>query len=203
MCGTPNYIAPEILNKHGHGKPADVWSTGVAMYALLVGTPPFETQTLQATYRKIKENNYSMPTIFKRQAVGYMIKTMLNSKAEKRPTVHKLFQDKFITIGFCPESMPDSAMTCEPNFNHEQSICIYADQNVYSNQTKETRSSRSKGSGDARVVQKNASTRKQVVQQGMEQDLQLVLSIELISLIFLGFNFQKCIPTYHALLSTR
>jgi serine/threonine protein kinase len=164
LCGTPNYIAPEILNKNGHGKPADVWSTGVAMFALLVGTPPFETSSLTATYRKIKENNYTIPSSYKRQAVGYMIKAMLNPKADQRPSVHKLIQDKFITTGFYPDSMPDSAMTCEPHFNHEQSICVYADQNVYSN-GRETRS-RSRSEIKNQETKASSSRRARVDQNG-------------------------------------
>merc|ERR1719186_637535 len=65
-----------------------------------------------------------------------MIRAMLNPKSEDRPSVHKLIQDKFIITGFCPDSLPDSAMACEPHFNHEQSICVYADQNGYSRETR-------------------------------------------------------------------
>ena len=39
ICGTPNYISPEVLNKEGHGFPADVWALGCVMFALLVGQP--------------------------------------------------------------------------------------------------------------------------------------------------------------------
>lgn len=45
LCGTPNYIAPEILNKKGHSYEVDVWSIGCVMYTLLVGQPPFETKS--------------------------------------------------------------------------------------------------------------------------------------------------------------
>ena len=41
LCGTPNYIAPEVLRKQGHGVEADIWAIGCMMYAMLVGTPPF------------------------------------------------------------------------------------------------------------------------------------------------------------------
>jgi polo-like kinase 1 len=43
ICGTPNYIAPEILeNKNGHSYEVDIWSMGVILYIMLIGKPPFE-----------------------------------------------------------------------------------------------------------------------------------------------------------------
>lgn len=55
ICGTPNYIAPEILNEHsGHSYAADIWSLGVIIYTLLIGKPPFETSDVKLTYNKIK-----------------------------------------------------------------------------------------------------------------------------------------------------
>lgn len=63
VCGTPNYIAPEILeNKHGHSYEVDVWSIGVIMYTLIIGKPPFETHDCQETYDRIKKVNYSFPS---------------------------------------------------------------------------------------------------------------------------------------------
>jgi serine/threonine protein kinase len=40
-CGTPNYIAPEILNEIGHSYEVDIWSIGIILYAMLFGKPPF------------------------------------------------------------------------------------------------------------------------------------------------------------------
>lgn len=58
LCGTPNYIAPEILTKTGHSFEVDIWSIGCVMYTLLVGQPPFETKTLRDTYSRIKKCDY-------------------------------------------------------------------------------------------------------------------------------------------------
>ena len=62
LCGTPNYIAPEVLCKKGHSFEVDIWSVGCILYTLLVGKPPFETQTLKDTYAKIKKNEYHVPS---------------------------------------------------------------------------------------------------------------------------------------------
>lgn len=62
ICGTPNYIAPEILeSKNGHSYEVDMWSFGVIAYTLLIGKPPFETNDVKTTYRRIKMNAYQFP----------------------------------------------------------------------------------------------------------------------------------------------
>jgi polo-like kinase 1 len=62
ICGTPNYIAPEILEgKTGHSYEVDIWSLGVIIYTLLVGKPPFETADVKTTYQRIKKIHYGFP----------------------------------------------------------------------------------------------------------------------------------------------
>ena len=52
VCGTPNYIAPEIIRSSmgygasGHSYEVDVWSTGIIMYLMLIGRAPFETSVV-------------------------------------------------------------------------------------------------------------------------------------------------------------
>jgi polo-like kinase 1 len=53
-CGTPNYVAPEMLDGKGHSFEVDVWSIGVVLYTCLVGKPPFETSDKKLTFRLIR-----------------------------------------------------------------------------------------------------------------------------------------------------
>ena len=46
MCGTPNYVAPEIANEQSHSFPADIFSCGVILFTLLIGKPPFQVTYL-------------------------------------------------------------------------------------------------------------------------------------------------------------
>ena len=50
MCGTPNYLAPEIFDKiNGYSFEVDIWSIGVILYILLFGKPPFESSEIKVS----------------------------------------------------------------------------------------------------------------------------------------------------------
>jgi serine/threonine protein kinase len=60
-CGTPGYVAPEVLNNEPYGKEVDLWSVGVIMYILLCGFPPFYHESTGALYKMIKRGQYDFP----------------------------------------------------------------------------------------------------------------------------------------------
>ena len=80
-----------MLNKEGHGFPADVWALGCVMFALLVGQPPFETSTLKETYSRIADNVYTVPDTLSTSA-GALIRTLLHPSPANRPTVTVIIQ---------------------------------------------------------------------------------------------------------------
>jgi len=62
-CGTPGYVAPEVLEqKGGYGPEVDVWSMGVIMYILLCGFPPFYDENNAVLFQQIKKGDYSFPS---------------------------------------------------------------------------------------------------------------------------------------------
>jgi calcium/calmodulin-dependent protein kinase I len=58
QCGTPGYVAPEILRNEPYGKAVDMWSIGVITYILLGGYPPFHDDNQKALFRKIKKGDF-------------------------------------------------------------------------------------------------------------------------------------------------
>ena len=58
VCGTPDYISPEMLNKKFYGVQVDMWSIGVILYILLCGYSPFQAEKTSLLYAKIKKSSY-------------------------------------------------------------------------------------------------------------------------------------------------
>ncbi|KAI1892415.1 hypothetical protein AGOR_G00133120 [Albula goreensis] len=61
LCGTLDYLPPEMIEGRTHDEKVDLWSLGVLAYEFLVGKPPFETKTHEETYRKISKVDFSYP----------------------------------------------------------------------------------------------------------------------------------------------
>ena len=64
ICGTPEYIAPEILLNEGHGKAVDWWTLGILLYEMLAGYPPFQDDDPIQIYRKIINTKPKYPDGF-------------------------------------------------------------------------------------------------------------------------------------------
>ncbi len=89
ICGTPNYIAPEVIEgdkeKRGHSFEVDVWSMGVICFTLLVGKPPYESKDVKSTYQRILRNEYSFPShIPISEHARDLISSMLQTRPDQR-----------------------------------------------------------------------------------------------------------------------
>jgi len=131
MCGTPNYMAPEVLSKKGHGVQSDIWAIGCMLFALLCGSPPFETETLNATYKRILDSNFTIPSrINLSESARDMIEMMLSSDPDMRGHLampdryqldecDNLFSHSFLQ-NFTPAALPRSAIREIPNLEAEK-----------------------------------------------------------------------------------
>jgi polo-like kinase 1 len=117
ICGTPNYIAPEILEgKTGHSYEVDVWSLGVLAYTLLVGKPPFETADIKTTYRKIRMNSYSFPEhVTLSDEARAFVRFILVTDPAARPNLDAVLEDAFLKKNSIPKLMPPSTLAVPPS----------------------------------------------------------------------------------------
>ena len=121
VCGTPNYIAPEILDgKTGHSYEVDIWSLGVIVYTLIIGKPPFETRDVKTTYKRIKMNAYSFPeNAIISEAAKNLISQILVTDPAKRPTLDQILTHDFFNQGTSiPKLLPASTLACTPSLSY-------------------------------------------------------------------------------------
>jgi len=134
ICGTPNYIAPEVIdgNKEtrGHSFEVDIWSMGVICFTTLVGKPPYESKDVKSTYQRILANKYSFPSHIPLSTEARdLISRMLQTRPELRPSLDQIRSHPFFTnaSGKIPHTLPQSSMHVAPEWEEDEFgnlVCI-------------------------------------------------------------------------------
>ena len=150
FCGTPEYLAPEVILNKGCNRPADWWSLGILTYELIYGIPPFYSQNIQTMYK----NTIVNPLKFKRdtqcsnEAKDFISGLLVKNPAKRLGSIadslevmnHPWFKDfdwfnlieKKLKSPFDPSASSNLVANFDPNFTKEapkDSIC-YLDPKV-------------------------------------------------------------------------
>jgi len=83
LCGTPEYIAPEVLLNKGHGKPVDWWTLGILIFEMIAGYPPFVDEDPMGIYQKILAGRIVYPKFFELNCKS-LVKKLLTADLGKR-----------------------------------------------------------------------------------------------------------------------
>lgn len=62
MCGTLDYLSPEVVSRASYGKEVDIWAVGILIYEFLVGKPPFEAEEANETHKRIMKAEVKYPS---------------------------------------------------------------------------------------------------------------------------------------------
>ncbi|EOX95608.1 hypothetical protein QUC31_005118 [Theobroma cacao] len=110
-CGTPNYVAPEVLKDKGYdGTSSDIWSCGVILFVLMAGYLPFDEPNLAALYKKIWMADFTCPSWFSSGA-RKLIKRILDPNPLTRISIPEILQDEWFKKGYKP-----------PQFEQEEDV---------------------------------------------------------------------------------
>uniref|UniRef100_A0A182N8Y9 Serine/threonine-protein kinase PLK4 n=1 Tax=Anopheles dirus TaxID=7168 RepID=A0A182N8Y9_9DIPT len=96
LCGTPNYISPEVASRASHGLPADVWGLGCMLYTLLVGTPPFDTNGVKSTLARVVTSLYHIPAHLSPD-VRDLIERLLQKNPNERIKLDDVLKHPFLS----------------------------------------------------------------------------------------------------------
>lgn len=95
LCGTLDYLPPEMVEGQAHDKTVDIWSLGVLCYEFLVGSPPFEAQGHSETYRRISKVDLKFPSFVTEGARDLIAKLLVKDPKARLP-LHQVVQHPWI-----------------------------------------------------------------------------------------------------------
>ncbi|XP_058199750.1 CBL-interacting serine/threonine-protein kinase 23 isoform X2 [Rhododendron vialii] len=112
-CGTPNYVAPEVINNKGYdGAKADLWSCGVILFVLMAGYLPFEESNLMALYKKIFKAEFTCPPWFSSSAKK-LIKRILDPNPTTRITIAEVIENEWFKKGYKPPTFEQADVSLD------------------------------------------------------------------------------------------
>ncbi|KAG8594479.1 hypothetical protein GDO81_001216 [Engystomops pustulosus] len=116
ICGTPNYLSPEVLAKNGHSFKSDIWALGCIMYTMLSGYSPFRARSQKEMYYFIREGFFPVPSYMSLSGRRLII-SLLASCPSKRPCVEDILKNEFFIQGFTPEKLSSATCHTAPTFS--------------------------------------------------------------------------------------
>lgn len=95
LCGTIDYLSPELITSKEYDQTVDVWALGVLMYELLMGSPPFEESTKEMTYKRIMKVDIEFPQTMSLDAQN-LIKRILSTDPRSRLSLRDIKRHPWI-----------------------------------------------------------------------------------------------------------
>lgn len=94
LCGTLDYLSPEVVEGLPHHQSVDIWAIGILIYEMIVGTPPFLTNSFRETYKKIRNVEYDIPNYVSDNA-KHLIQMILVHDQYERPSCDDILNHPF------------------------------------------------------------------------------------------------------------
>ena len=138
FCGTPNYVAPEILSRtKGHATAVDIWALGVLLFYLAVGCAPFHAKNREDIYKKVKSLKYAWPSAgpegVEENEIPEALKELVMEvlvEEELRPNCRAIVEHSFFRDGFIPERIDPLARSRRPRWARGDALAAVCGESV-------------------------------------------------------------------------
>eukprot|EP00906_Rhabdomonas_costata_P007413 RCo010616 len=115
VCGTPNYVAPEVLMEKGYnGFQADMWSCGVILYVMLTGKLPFFDKVMSNLFKKIQAGAFEEPIHLSAEALA-LIHKLICADPERRATIQQVIADPWFRVNWDDSALEDGELVRTPS----------------------------------------------------------------------------------------
>ena len=92
ICGSPLYMAPEIMKSQKYDYKSDLWSVGIIFYEMLVGNTPFKSKNIYELIRKIENDEVKVPSKFKLSInCQNLLYSLLKKRSRRKNFVGRVF----------------------------------------------------------------------------------------------------------------
>jgi len=116
MCGTLDYLPPEMLDNNNYGPAVDIWTVGVLCYEFLCGSPPFESKSQGETYHKIRNLQFTYPVHVSKPAQSF-VNSVLKLIPRERLPLKSMLKHPWIKLHAKPHRFgPNGEVTFCPDF---------------------------------------------------------------------------------------
>ena len=105
LCGTLDYLPPEMIENKDHDHSVDIWALGVLAYEFLVGSPPFEAEGHSETYRRIVKVDLRFPAHVSADARDFIAR-LLRKEPRQRMPLDAVKHHPWIVRNTAPEAAP-------------------------------------------------------------------------------------------------
>jgi serine/threonine protein kinase len=154
MCGTPNYISPEIVSRLPYGLASDTWSIGCMMVTMLTGSPPFQSEQVKSTLERVTRGEYTLPSNISSSARS-MITSLIQKDPKRRPTMLNLLKHDFF-------HGPIQKLSVQSVSNDHKILPSMNDLSIYSNKFTENKSIISQSTAHSANYARSAGIRSEI-----------------------------------------
>jgi len=178
-CGTPAYVAPEVIKRKGYdGSKADIWSCGVVLFVLLAGYVPFNDSNLIEMYKKISKAEFKCPNWFPKNVKKLLCK-MLDPNPDTRISIDKIKHCSWFKYG----------SNGRPKKREEQKKTVSS---LATNSAAPTRQIEGESVSDTVTKQTIVTNHLDQMDETEKQEAVLPLSINAFDIISLSSGFNLC-----------